>query len=301
METDKLLDRNRLKKSLTLWRIAGVISITALVVLAIGKFDKTGSENHIAILNVSNIITNNPTRSKALTKIAENKFTKALIVHINSPGGTVVGGETLHYHLRNVSNYKPVVTVIHDLGTSAAYMAALASDQIFTRRSSIVGSIGVIVQTTDITAMLGNLGIRPEAIKSSPLKAQPNPLEPMNKEARDTTKLLVADIFEMFIDMVVEGRRLEKKEVKQLADGRVFTGRQAVKNGLADAIGGEKEALNWLSKKKNINKQLPLKLIEVDKSEGFLKKILDSFLGKISISDRLGLDGLVSLWHPNVW
>ena len=301
METEKFLDRNRLKKSLTLWRIVGVISITTLIVLIIGKFNKIIDEDYIAVLNVSNIIADNPDRSKALTKIAENQFAKALIVHINSPGGTVVGGETLHHHLKNVSNNKPVVAVIHDLGTSAAYMAAIASDQIFTRQSSIVGSIGVIVQTTDITAMLENFGIRPEAIKSSPLKAQPNPLEPMNKKVRETTKLLVADIFEMFIDMVVEGRQLDKQKVKLLADGRVFTGRQAVKNGLADAIGGENEAINWLSERKNINDKLPLKLIKVNEYDSFLKKILDNFLGKISISDRLGLDGLVSLWHPNVW
>ena len=98
--------------------------------------------------------------------------------------------------------------------------------------------------------------------------------------------------------MVSTRRNMNRQTVKKLADGRIYTGRQAVKNGLIDAIGGEKEALNWLSSAKNIDKHLPLKLLRFDEEESFLKKILDQFLGKILISDGLRLDGLVSLWHP---
>ncbi len=146
--------------------------------------------------------------------------------------------------------------------------------------------------------MLDKIGIKPEAIKSSPLKAQPSPLEPMSNKTRSATRLVVEDIFNMFIDMVSTRRNMNRQTVKKLADGRIYTGRQAVKNGLIDAIGGEKEALNWLSSDKNIDKHLPLKLLRFDEEESFLKKILDRFLGKILISDGLRLDGLVSLWHP---
>ncbi len=298
MELDWIIVRKKLKKQILFWRTFAVLAVIALIIFQFGNFDTIKDKNHIAVLNVSNIITDNPKRSKALIKVANDDLIKALIVNIDSPGGTVVGGEALYLHLREVSSKKPVVAVISDLATSAGYMTAIAADKIFARQSSITGSIGVIIQTTDITVLLDKIGIKPEAIKSSPLKAQPSPLEPMSNKTRSATRLVVEDIFNMFIDMVSTRRNMNRQTVKKLADGRIYTGRQAVKNGLIDAIGGEKEALNWLSSAKNIDKHLPLKLLRFDEEESFLKKILDQFLGKILISDGLRLDGLVSLWHP---
>ena len=298
MELDWIIVRKKLKKQILFWRTFAVLAVIALIIFQFGSFDTIKDKNHIAVLNVSNIITDNPKRSKALIKVANDDLIKALIVNIDSPGGTVVGGEALYLHLREVSSKKPVVAVISDLATSAGYMTAIAADKIFARQSSITGSIGVIIQTTDITVLLDKIGIKPEAIKSSPLKAQPSPLEPMSNKTRSATRLVVEDIFNMFIDMVSTRRNMNRQTVKKLADGRIYTGRQAVKNGLIDAIGGEKEALNWLSSAKNIDKHLPLKLLRFDEEESFLKKILDRFLGKILISDGLRLDGLVSLWHP---
>ena len=298
MELDWIIVRKKLKKQILFWRTFAVLAVIALIIFQFGNFDTIKDKNHIAVLNVSNIITDNPKRSKALIKVANDDLIKALIVNIDSPGGTVVGGEALYLDLREVSSKKPVVAVISDLATSAGYMTAIAADKIFARQSSITGSIGVIIQTTDITVLLDKIGIKPEAIKSSPLKAQPSPLEPMSNKTRSATRLVVEDIFNMFIDMVSTRRNMNRQTVKKLADGRIYTGRQAVKNGLIDAIGGEKEALNWLSSDKNIDKHLPLKLLRFDEEESFLKKILDRFLGKILISDGLRLDGLVSLWHP---
>ena len=298
MELDAIVDRKQLKKKLLIWRISAILATVTLVIFLIGNFDSIKNSDHIAVLKISDIIVDDPNRSKALIKVANDNLIKALIVHIDSPGGTVVGGETLYLHLREVARKKPVVALISDLATSAGYMAAIAADQIFARQSSITGSIGVIVQTTDITVLLNKLGIKPEAIKSAPLKAQPSPLEPMNENTRSATRLVVEDIFNMFIDMVATRRKMDKKKVKQLADGRIYTGRQAVKNGLIDAIGGEKEALDWLLNTKSINNQLPLKILSFDRGNSFMERILDRFIGKISISDRLRLDGLVSLWQP---
>ena len=300
MDTDAFIDRKQLKKKLMIWQIFGVLTVVGIVIFLIGDFSDIRNSDHIAVLKISNIIVDDPKRSQALITVAKDKLIKALIVHIDSPGGTVVGGEALYLHLQEVAENKPVVAVISNLATSAGYMAAIATDQIFARQSSITGSIGVIIQTADITVLLKKLGIMAESIKSAPLKAQPNPLEPMNEDTRSATRLVVDDIFNMFIDMVVVRRKMDKKKVKQLADGRIYTGRQAVKNGLIDAIGGEKEALNWLSTTKNINSQLPLKLMNFNRQVGFLEKILNSFIGNISISDRLRLDGLVSLWQPSL-
>jgi len=301
MDTDAFIDRKQLKKRLVIWQISAISAMVGIVIFLIGNFSSIRNSDHIAVLKISNIIVDDATRSKALINVAKDKSIKALIVHIDSPGGTVVGGEALYLHLREVAENKPVVAVISNLATSAGYMAAIATDRIFARQSSITGSIGVIIQTTDITVLLKKLGIKAESIKSAPLKAQPNPLEPMNENTRLATRLVVKDIFNMFINMVVVRRKMDKEKVKELADGRIYTGRQAVRNGLIDAIGGEKEALNWLSTAKSINSQLPLKLMRFNQKTGFFEKILKRFIGNILISDRLRLDGLVSLWQPNLW
>jgi protease-4 len=300
MDLDTLLDRRRLKRRLTFWRISAIVAGAALVIVGVGKFNSFSDRDHIAVLNISNIIVDDHDRSSALLDVAKDKSIKALVVHINSPGGTVVGGETLYLHLRKVAEKKPVVAVLSDLATSAGYMAAIAADRIFARQSTVTGSIGVIMQTTDITGLLKKIGIKPEAIKSAPLKASPNPLEPMSKKARIAAQAVVSDMFDMFVDMVAERRKMDKITVKKLADGRVYTGRQAIKNGLIDAIGGEKEALDWLTKSKKISRKLPLKTVKIRHDDGFFGKMLDDVFGKTLFSERLRLDGLISLWHPNL-
>ncbi len=300
MDLDTLLDRRRLKRRLTFWRIAAILAVAALVIFAAGRFDSFGGRNHIAILDVDNIIVDDPDRNEALQRLANDASVKALLVHINSPGGTVVGGEALYLNLRKVAAKKPVVAVMADLATSAGYMTAIAADQIFARQSTVTGSIGVIMQTTDITGLLEKIGVKPESIKSAPLKAQPNPLEPMSEKAREAAQSVVADMFAMFVDMVTERRKMDRAAVTKLADGRVYTGRQALENGLIDAIGGEKEALDWLSSTKKISKSLPKKAVRIRRDDNFLRDTLEDIFGKTLISERLRLDGLISLWHPNL-
>jgi protease-4 len=269
------------------------------MIIATEKLVNFKNIDHIAIIKVSDIIVDDPHRSKILSKIAINKSVKALIVHINSPGGTVVGGESLYRDIRQVAKEKPVVAVMSDLATSAGYMTAIAADHIFARQSTITGSIGVIMQSADITPLLKKIGIKPAIVKSSPLKAQPNPLEQMSEKARIATQAVVTDMFNMFVDMVVERRKIKKEKVVKLADGRIYTGRQAHKNGLIDAIGGEKEALDWLYQTKNIKRQITLRTIKLDQNTTFFRKIIDNVFGAFLFSERLRLDGLISLWHPN--
>ena len=300
IDLNTLLDRRRLKRRLTFWRITAIVAVAALVIFATGRFNSFSGGDHIAVLDVNSIIINDPDRNEALQRIAGDARVKALLVHINSPGGTVVGGEALYLNLRKVAEKKPVVAVMADLATSAGYMTAIAADKIFAHQSTITGSIGVIMQTTDITGLLEKIGIKPESIKSAPLKAQPNPLEPMSEKARAAAQSVVANMFAMFVDMVTERRKMDRATVTKLADGRVYTGRQALENGLIDALGGEKEALDWLNSAKKISKSLPKRALEIRHDDNFLRKTLEDVFGKTLISERLRLDGLISLWHPNL-
>ncbi len=301
LDPDILLDRRRLKRRLALWRIVAVVSLVAVVLVGYARFNGVLVRDHVARYGIEGIILDDTDVTAALEEIAENPRVKALIVHIDSPGGTFVGGEQLYNALRNVAAEKPVVAVMGTVAASAGYMAAVASDQIFAHQGTITGSIGVIMQTTDITALLEKIGISAEAIKSTPLKASPSPLEPLTDEARAASQAIIDDMYGLFIEMIAEQRGFDMPRARDLADGRVFTGRQAVANGLIDAIGGEAEARDWLAAKRDVPKNLPVLDVIIDyPTEDWLAsaRVLSQ---KMLFPERLTLDGLISLWHPGNW
>ncbi len=300
LDADRIIDRRRLKRHLIFWRIATVVSLIVVGAVALERAGKLRQEVHVARLSVEGIILDDPWRDKALEQVRDNDKAKALIVRIDSPGGTVVGGEALFRGLRAMAAKKPVVAVMSGTATSAGYMVALGAEYIVAREATITGSIGVIMQTADMTQLLEKLGIKPESIKSGELKAQPNPLEPFTPAAREAVKAVVLDLFEMFVGMVEKRRKIPREQVLKLADGRVFTGRQAEKNGLVDTIGGERKAREWLRDSFDISTKLPVKDVEIQRDDEPWREILTGMVGKALFSERLRLDGLISLWHPEL-
>lgn len=300
LDADARIDRRRLKRRLVLWRTVAIVAVVIAVLLSLRPEDRLLVGDHVARLTISGLITDDRERSQVLAETAADPQVRAVIVHINSPGGTVVGGEALYRDLRDIAAAKPVVAVLREFGASAGYMVALGTDRIFARRGTITGSIGVVLQTADITGMLEKLGISTETLKSGPLKAVPNPLEPLTPEARERTLEVVRDVFDMFLDMVVERRDMTRPEALELADGRIFTGQQAVANGLVDEIGGEKEAVAWLAAVHGIDETLPIHDLELPGEDRLWRRLLETLAGKTLFSERVTLDGLISLWHPDL-
>ncbi len=298
-ESDSLIDRKRLKSRLANWRLAALVAVAAVGLALFARFDVGQGQGHVTRLTVNGIIIEDQKRIQALGRVARNQDSKALIVAINSPGGTVVGGESLYQELRKVAAKKPVVAVIGTLGASGGYMVAIAGDRIFARSGSITGSIGVIMQTTDLTGLLEKFGIKTESIKSDPLKAVPSPLEPLTDEARALVKSVIDDTHRQFISMVADRRGFSPAKARKLGDGRIFTGDQALSNGLVDAIGGETEAREWLSKEHGIGARLPIRDIRINRGTKNLFGLVGEMFGKTLFSERLRLDGLISLWQPN--
>ena len=301
LEADHVVDRRRLKRHLTFWRVAAIVAAVALVIAAAGRLQGWMDDGYIARFSVARLILDDPARDDALAGVAADGDARALIVRIDSPGGTVVGGEALYRSLRAVAEKKPVVAVMGQLATSAGYMTALGADHIIARAGSVTGSIGVLLQTADITGLLEKLGVKPEAIKSRPLKAQPSPLERLTPEAREAARTVVLDLYDLFVDMVAERRQLVRQQVLVLADGRVFSGRQALANGLIDALGGEPEARQWLAGEPGIPASLPVREITVEREGQVWRDLIQGTVGKTLFSELLRLDGLISLWHPEAW
>lgn len=297
-QSDSLIDRRRLKRRLGLWRLAAVVAVAGIGLALFARFDSLGDENHVARLSITGVIVEDTARAEAISEVAGNDDAKALIIHINSPGGTVVGGESLYHLFREVSRKKPVVAVIGTLGTSGGYMAAIGADRILARAGSITGSIGVILQTTDLTGLLDKIGVKAEAIKSDPLKGVPSPFEPLTDRGRAAVQELVEESHNMFLDMVAERRDFTPAKARALGDGRIYTGRQAVANGLIDALGGEAEAREWLARDHDVPTDLPVRDVRINRGPKNLFGLVEQVFGKPLFSERLTLDGLISLWQP---
>ena len=293
----EIIERRYLKRRINLWRIVAIAAVVGSLLLLVTRYNESRFGDYVARVQISGMILDDTARNEALRRVVEEKALKALIVEINSPGGTFVGGEALFHCLRNVAEHKPVVAVLGSLATSAAYMVALGSDRIFAHNGTVTGSIGVIMQTADISALLQKIGIKPEIVKSSPLKAQPNPLETFTPAAREATENVIKDLSDLFVDMVATRRSMSRETVLTVADGRIFSGRQAFANGMVDAIGGIPEARVWLEENYKISTALRLENLKIKDNMAFLHRFFDTMFRKTLFSERLKLDGALSVWQ----
>ncbi|TXR47997.1 signal peptide peptidase SppA [Phyllobacterium endophyticum] len=314
---DAIIDRRRLRRKLTFWR---VLAFAILAVAMFGLyFFNTGSDGlssksapHIAKVRVEGTIFENDDLLKRLKDVEDSDAVKGVILSVDSPGGTTAGGEAIYEAVRKLAMKKPVVSQVGTLAASAGYMIASASDHIVARQSSIIGSIGVLFQYPDISQLLAKLGVKVETIKSSPLKAEPNFFNPASEEAKAMIHRMIIDSYDWFVGLVQERRKFTHEQALALADGSVFTGRQAVANKLIDELGGEEKALGWL-KTKGVDDKLPVlewKPVEKSSLGMFFShsavKMLAKYLGipeesagilRELTGDRMFLDGLVSVWH----
>ncbi|TPD62057.1 signal peptide peptidase SppA [Emcibacter nanhaiensis] len=293
-----VIDRRRLRKKVTFWRIAAVI-LGILVLLMMVSPAGPVPTPYVARITVSGVIMENTARDENIRAIADDEHAKALIVHINSPGGGSTASEQLYHAIRAVAEKKPVVITMGSLAASGGYITALAGDRIFARETTITGSIGVIMQYSHFGDLMDKIGIGSEQIKSGKLKGSPDGVHPIPEEARAVFQSMIDDSYDWFIGLVSDRRQMDLEQVRRLSDGRVYTGRQALSNGLVDSLGGQVEAVAWLSAEHDISDELPV--IDVDKSrkELLLEEFFNSIMGKMPFNEALSLDGLISVWQPD--
>lgn len=314
--TDYLLDRRRLRRKLGLWRTAAIVAVGASLLVAFSKFSGADSTDkltpHVARLSIQGVITGDKDTIDLIKKIGESSQAKALLLTIDSPGGTTTGAERLYEELRRLNEKKPVVAVVGTVAASGAYIAALAADTIVARGNSLVGSIGVLFQFPNFHKLLDAVGVKVEEVKSSPLKASPNGFEPTSEAAKAAIASLVADSYTWFKDLVKQRRHLDDTELARVADGRVFTARQGLPLKLVDLIGGEREAVAWLETNKQLPKDLPVRdwkkkssierLGLVEGAAGVARAVgfdwAAGVLDRAASAERSGgLDGLLAIWQ----
>jgi protease-4 len=322
LDADIIVDRRRMRRKLTFWRVFAVLlAIGVTVALGVafrapGTALLTGqSSASIARVTITGLIRSDRQRVEALERLGKSQA-KAVILHINSPGGTTAGSEELHDSIMRLRAEKPTVVVVDGLAASGGYIVALAGDHIVAMETSLVGSIGVIFQYPNFSELLKTIGVKVESIKSSPLKAEPSGFEPTSPEARKAIEDIVLDSYEWFRALVKKRRGLDDEGLKQVADGRVFTGRQGIALKLIDQLGDERTAIAWLAKEKNIDPNTPVRdfrlrdrlsdlpflhtaaitTLEAMGLAAFARRVEE--WGAMQAIERLNLDGLLALWHP---
>ncbi|WP_332116700.1 signal peptide peptidase SppA [Azorhizobium caulinodans] len=316
LDVDQIVDRRRLRRKLTFWRVVGVLAVVAAV--AVGSYVAVGravlaSSPHVARVVIGGIIRNDRDRVKMLEEIGRSNA-RAVIVSIDSPGGTVTGAEQLYDALRQLAAKKPVVAVVEGMAASGGYIAAIGSDHIVSRRNAMVGSIGVIFQFPNVTDLLGKIGVTVEDIKSSPLKAAPNGYQPTSPEARAAINSLVVDSYGWFKGLVSERRKLSDARLAEVSDGRVFTGHQGLALQLVDELGDERTARAWLAREKGVPENLRVRTWKSESmgsefgwlrgAAGAIASALgfDTVAGILSQAtqaafEKAQLDGLLALWQ----
>ncbi|KQT83957.1 signal peptide peptidase SppA [Aurantimonas sp. Leaf443] len=315
---DELIDRRRLRRKLGFWRVAAILAAGAAVValpFATGLAQRASPAlgDQIARVEIEGLITEDDDLLELLEELKDDASVKALVLRIDSPGGTTVGGETIYEAVRAIAATKPVVAEVGTLAASAGYMIAAGTDHIVARRTSIVGSIGVIFQYVDASVLLDKVGVAVNAIKSAPLKAEPSPFAPAPEAAKAMISRLVMDTYDWFVALVAERRGLGLEATRILADGSIFSGQQGLDAKLVDALGGEGEVRRWLEEERGVAKGLEIVDREPkDSGPGFplLGSARSALYGLVGLDPKAPdlstalareaghLDGLVSLWQP---
>jgi protease IV len=320
LDADTIVDRRRLRRKVTFWRVVAIVLLIGAVaavaaISAPGGRLSEASGGYIARVKIEGLIRGDEERVESLDNLAKSRV-RAVIVHVDSPGGTTAGAEQLYDVLRRVAAKKPTVVVVDGLAASGGYIAAMSADHIISQGSSLVGSIGVLFQYPNVTDLLKTIGVKVEEIKSSPLKAAPNGYEPTSPEARAALESIVKDSYAWFRGMVKERRQLDDAMLDRVADGRVFTGRQGLELKLVDELGNEQTAVSWLAKEKGVDAKLPVRdwhlksrlgdlsflhvaataVLEAVGLNSLARRLSDT--GAVQAVERLNLDGLLALWHP---
>src|SRR5215467_3090116 len=316
LDADLIVDRRRMRRKLSFWRVATialiVIGIAGAAALAGSRTYPFGVRPYIARLTISGLIRGDQNRTEQLDRLGRSSVVRAVILHVDSPGGTTAGSEQLFTALSRLRDKKATVVVVDSLAASGGYITALASDHIVAQQTSLVGSIGVLFQYPNVADLLDKFVVKVESVKSTPLKAAPSGFEPTSPEARAALNSIIQDSYAWFKGIVQDRRHLNDSQLQTAADGRVFTGHQAIDLKLIDELGDERTALAWLGKEKNVDTNLPVRDYDLHsrlRDLTFLHAAALALLNAVglsSLADRLewntmqgfNLDGLLALWHP---
>ena len=297
MKPNDFLEQFYTRRQSIIRRLLIITIVILLIVTASLQFQQ--KENFIAKITVEGIIKDRNDILEQLKDLDNDQNVKGLITIINSPGGTYVGSKEIHESIKNLSKKIPTVAYMREMATSGGYLVSLSSDRIFGNEGTITGSIGVILQTADISQLLGKLGINPVIIKSGDLKAVPNPAEEIDEKKLNYLKDVIKKMQTEFLNLVKKSRDISSSTLDLVSDGRIVTGKQAKDLKLIDAVGTENDAISWLKKEAGLDDKVKVKDLSVQSE---ITELLNfSFLKKkINYLNQNFYNGFIAIWTPGI-
>lgn len=289
------------------WIIGGLILFSIfflILIFGIGLWGGAGGEgkirvggSRVGIVELKGIILESQRTVRQLKRMQESDAIKAVVLRIDSPGGGVAASQEIYDAVRKLrESGKPVVVSMGSVAASGGYYVACGADTILANPGTTTGSIGVIMEIPNVRGLLSKLGIKYNVIKSGKFKDTGSPFREMRPEERKYLQQFIDDAFQQFVSVVAENRNLPKEKVLAIADGRVFTGKQALKLGLIDALGNYQDAveLAWkmagLKGKPRIYRVPKRKLTIFDLIFGDLNEVLQKVEATPSLKYQLKLD-----------
>ncbi len=235
--------------------VLGAIGYTIAAALggASGAASFGSGNGKIGVIELTGVILSPDSVIDQLQTFADDNSIRAIVLHVNSPGGGAAASQEIYEEVRSIRRSKPIVTSIESVGASGAYYIASGTQKIYANEASVVGSIGVIMEWTNYGDLMRWAKLRPEVLTSGPLKDAGDPTREMTPEERVYFQGIVNNMFAQFVRDVAQGRGLPESTVKPLATGQVWTGQQALGLHLIDARGGFREALLATAKQVGIH------------------------------------------------
>ncbi len=232
--------------------IAGLLIVYCSVLFFIGGYGGKGSRlsfgDRIGIVEIKGVIIQSSEIIEQIHQYAEDDGVKAIVLRIDSPGGGVGPSQEIHREILKIKSKKKVVTSMGSVAASGGYYIACASDLIVANPGTITGSIGVLMEFTNIEELFKKIGIKGIVLKSGEHKDIGSPLREMGPEEKKIIQGVIDDVHQQFVQAVAEGRKMNRAKVMEIADGRIVTGEQAKQMGLVDQLGNLQDAIDGVSK-----------------------------------------------------
>ena len=271
--------------SLLIFSSLATIAVVCILVLVATTMKRAGFSDLIAepgdgkvgIVEIQGVITESKDILNLIKRFREDDEIKSIVIRIDSPGGVIGPSQEIYREIRKTTPEKKIIASMGSIAASGGYYIAAATNGIIANPGTITGSIGVILAYTNFRAVLDKIGMVPVVIKSGPFKDMGSPTKKMSKEEKDVLQAFVDQAHQQFVSAIAEGRKMDIDHVKSLADGRIYTGEEAVKQGLVDRLGNFEDAIEWAGQLGGIQGRVSTVYKKKEKLS-FLKYIMESTL-----------------------
>ncbi|MCD4688678.1 MAG: signal peptide peptidase SppA [Desulfuromonadaceae bacterium] len=287
---------------MALLTLGAIFVFFLLLIVVVGKMSgQSGRSSRfvygdkVGYITIAGAITTSEKIVEQIVDFKEDSSVKAIVLRINSPGGSVSPSQEIYDEVKAAAALKPVVVSMGSVAASGGYYIAVPAQRILANPGTITGSIGVIMQFTNVEELLGKVGLKSQVVKSGLHKDIGSPMRPMSSADREILQSLIDDVYAQFVQAVAESRQMDPDKVRLLADGRIFTGRQAFEAGLVDELGGYQDAIRVAAELAGIEGKPKVVYPAADKQE-FLQHFIQETAQLVKQSVQGGDAGLQFLW-----